>query len=94
MDDASSSETTSGGSRMRDVYHHVTIRPRADFAEFRTPFGSDGPPGIGPAGCDIREGRLGPDTWAVQSVLVPCDAVDSRVAAEQLAKRIVAARES
>jgi hypothetical protein len=78
------------GGRVNRRYHHIAIRPREEFTEFRTPLSSeDTPRSLVAEGCDVREGRLGPDTWVVESVLVPRDAVEDRSEAEALAERVV-----
>lgn len=94
MDDDSYADTATEGVRMKDLYHHVSIRPREEFTEFRTPPGPEDIPSIAPTGTDIWERRLGPDTWVVQCVLIPRDTVESRARAERLAKRIAEERES
>jgi hypothetical protein len=83
------------GGRMNHRYHYITIRPREEFTEFRTPLSAeDTPRSLVTEGCDVREGRLGPGTWVVQSVLIPRDAVGDRSEAEALAERIVDEREA
>lgn len=78
-----------------EQFYHVRVRHEEEFTEFRTPIGTDDMP-TSPVveGCDVREGRLGPDTWVVQSVLLPVDAADNRAEAEALVERIVDRLES
>lgn len=78
-----------------DQFYHVRVRPKEEFTEFRTPLAAEETPkSIVAEGCDVREGRLGPDTWVVQSVLIPLEAADSRAEAETLAGRAVDRLES
>jgi hypothetical protein len=78
-----------------DQFYHVRIRPKEEFTEFRTPLAAEETPEDFVAeGCDVREGRLGPDTWVVQSVLIPLEAADGREEAETLAGRAVDRLES
>jgi hypothetical protein len=76
-------------------HYYVEIRPESEFDELRTPLAAETTPrSLVGEGCDVREGRVGPDTWLVQSVLVPLDAADSAAAATVLAQRVVTERES
>ncbi len=78
-----------------DHYYHVQVRSKELFSEFRTPLSeSETPRSIGVEGTDVREGRMGTDTWLVESVLIPLDAVDDEDAARDLARRIVDAMET
>jgi len=78
-----------------EQFYHVRIRHEDEFTEFRTPIGTEAAP-TSPIveGCDVREGRLGPDTWVVQCVLLPVDAANGRAEAEMLAERVVDRLES
>lgn len=73
-----------------DHYYHVRVRPKEAFTELRTP-----PEDTEPAravigeGCDVREGRLEPDTWLVESVLVPLNAAADGAEAEALTGDLV-----
>lgn len=64
-------------SQTNDQFHHVQVRPADAFTEFRTPLAGDETLSVTETGCDIREGRVGPDEWVVESVLVPVDAVEN-----------------
>jgi hypothetical protein len=57
-------------------FHHVQVRPEELFTEFRTPLAGDTTLSTLDSGCDVREGRIGPDEWVVESVLIPVEAVE------------------
>lgn len=81
--------------RVNGRFYHVQVRPRAAFTEFRTPLAA-GPDGssVDVTGCDVREGRLGPTTWLVESVLIPREVARNEGEAEELAGRVVDELES
>lgn len=70
-------------------YHHVRVRSRDAFSEFRTPLATETESSLAGDGYDVREGRAGPNRWLVESVLVPKSAVTDRAEAERDARRIV-----
>jgi hypothetical protein len=76
-------------AQTNDQFHHVQVRPSDAFTEFRTPLAGDTTLTMRRDGCDIREGRVGPDEWVVESVLVPVDAVEDGDAAIDQARWIV-----
>jgi hypothetical protein len=73
-----------------DYYHHVRVRSSDAFAEFRTPLATDTESPLDGDGYDVRVGRVGPDRWLVESVLVPRAAVVDETGAERDARRLVA----
>jgi hypothetical protein len=72
-----------------DYYHHVRVRAKDVFSEFRTPQAATDTPSVDVDGCDVRMGRTGPDQWLVESVLVPVEAALDEEAAERHARRVV-----
>lgn len=78
-----------------EYYHHVRVRPKEAFEELRTTQGAaDQATAVIGAGTDVREGRLGAETWAVESVLVPLDITEDGTEAEMLTQRLVDELES
>lgn len=75
-------------------FHHVQIRPSDAFTEYRTPLAADTSLSAALSGCDIREGRVGPDQWAVESVLIPVDVASDGRVATRYARQILAEVES
>ncbi len=77
-----------------DYYHHIRVRAKDVFSEFRTPQAATTAPSIDVDvdvdGGDVRVGRAGPDQWLVESVLVPVEAAADAEEAETHARRIVA----
>ena len=72
-----------------DRFYHVQVRPEDAFTEFRTPLARDTTLPVLEPGCDVRAGRVGPDEWAVESVLIPVDTVDDGEPATIRARQIV-----
>lgn len=70
-------------------YHHVSVRPRAAFDEFRTPLAGEKSLSMDSPGYDVREGKTGPDEWMVESVLIPREYSAGGAEAEQLARDVV-----
>lgn len=78
----------------RDFYH-VRVRPKEAFADLRTTqAAADQATAVVGPGTDVREGRLDSETWCVESVLVPLDAVADGTEAETLVKQLVDQLES
>jgi hypothetical protein len=65
------------------------VRPEDAFAKFRTPLAGDTTLSMSRDGDDVREGRVGPDEWVVESVLIPVDAVEDGESAVHRARQIV-----
>lgn len=91
MADHSTIETVQAG----EDYYHVRYRDPDTFDEIRTPDWADEASDSVVTGCEVRTGRVrGSDDWAVQSVLVPIDAVDSDDGARRAADDVVRKIES
>jgi hypothetical protein len=76
-------------AQTNDRFYQVQVRPTDAFTEFQTPLAADATGASRQRGCDVREGRVGPGGWLVESVLVPVDAVDDGDAATDRTRRIV-----
>lgn len=76
-------------------FYHVRARPKAAFAELRTPpEDAELAREVIGAGCDVREGRVDTETWLVESVLVPRYAAADGTEAESLVDDLVERIES
>jgi hypothetical protein len=76
-------------TQTNDRFHQVQVRPEEAFTEFRTPLAGDTTLSTLEPACDVREGRVGPDEWVVESVLIPVDAVEDGESATVRAWQIV-----
>ncbi|MFD1586708.1 hypothetical protein ACFR9U_06910 [Halorientalis brevis] len=73
-----------------DDYYHVRYRDPDDFDEIRTPDWAENAASSVVTGSEVRTGdETGNEDWAVQSVLIPVDAVSEESDAKEAARQIV-----